>query len=302
MQDNILDPSNAKSQNKKESLFSKLKEEFILIGIENPATQLTSRNLTEFEKEASNILFTPVSCQENYSGNYDNYVAKTLSQIFSLQKLPYEKTLSDPDIYKNYPSKEIKNCLNSNKKLILLDLDETLIHTEFDLTDKNLNAYDTIIRFKDDSDEYHEIGIFLRNGVQKFLTTLNIYFNIGIFTAADKDYADAVIRYLDPNQNIIKFCLYRNNCVNVNDLINIKYLRIIKDIDLKKTVLVDNNMYSFSAQLSNGILINSFYGDKNDVELFNVLEYLVEFILPAEDVREVNEKFFTFKRLSEELQ
>ena len=90
--------------------------------------------------------------------------------------------------------------------------------------------------------------------------------------------------------------------MNVNDLINIKYLKIIKDIDLKKIVLVDNNIYSFSAELSNGILINSFYGDKNDIELFNVLEYLIKFILPADDVREVNEKFFGFNKISEKMQ
>ena len=302
MKDNVLDPSNEKSQNKKDSFFSKIKEEFIIIDGENPVNKANSRNLSQFEKEASNIFFIPLSCQENYSGNYDNYVSKTLSHIFSFKNLPYEKALSNSDIYNNYPSEEIKNCLSSNKKLILLDLDETLIHSEFDLNAQNLNIYETIIRFKDNADEYHKIGIFVRNGTQKFLSVLNNYFNIGIFTASDKDYADAIISYLDPNKNIIKFCLYRNNCVNVNDLINIKYLKIIKDIDLKKIVLVDNNIYSFSAELSNGILINLFYGDKNDIELFNVLEYLIEFILPADDVREVNEKFFGFNKISEKMQ
>ena len=302
MKGNVSDPSNEKSQNKKDSFFSKIKEEFIIIDGENPVTKANPRNLSEFEKEASNIFFIPLSCQENYSGNYDNYVSKTLSHIFSFKNLPYEKAISNLDIYNNYPSEEIKNCLSSNKKLILLDLDETLIHSEFDLNAQNLNIYETIIRFKDNSDEYHKIGIFVRNGTQKFLSVLNNYFNIGIFTASDKDYADAIINYLDPNKNIIKFCLYRNNCVNVNDLINIKYLKIIKDIDLKKIVLVDNNIYSFSAELSNGILINSFYGDKNDIELFNVLEYLIEFILPADDVREVNEKFFGFNKISEKMQ
>ena len=146
------------------------------------------------------------------------------------------------------------------------------------------------------------MGIYVRNGTQKFLSLLNNYFNIGIFTASEKEYADAIIRYLDPNQDIIKFCLYRNNCVNVNDLINVKDLRVIKDIDLKKVVLVDNNMYSFAPQLSNGILINSFYGDKNDVELWNVLGYLIQYIFPADDVRIINEKTFGFKRIMKQME
>ena len=60
-------------------------------------------------------------------------------------------------------------------------------------------------------------------------------------------------------------------------------------------------MYSFAAQLTNGILINSFYENKNDCELFNVLGYLINFILPAEDVREVNEKFFNFQKILNDL-
>ena len=82
-------------------------------------------------------------------------------------------------------------------------------------------------------------------------------------------------------------------------------MRIFKDIkddDLKKIVLIDNNIYSFSVQLSNGILINSFYGDKNDNELSNVLGYLLQFILPADDVREINEKIFGFKRIIEHIE
>ena len=94
-----------------------------------------------------------------------------------------------------------------------------------------------------------------------------------------RDYANAIIRYFDPNKTIFKFGLYRYDCVNVNDLICIKDLRIIENIDMKKIILIDNNIYSFANQLNNGILINSFYGDKNDIELFNVLGYLFEYIL-----------------------
>lgn len=308
MQEDILEYNLEKVEKPKRSYFSRIKNDFLFNIIDNDISQIKSnRTLTEFEKEASNVFFTPILIQENFSGNYDNYVSKTLNHIFSIKNLPYEKALSNSELYKYFPKKEIMHTLKSNKKLILLDLDETLIHSEHELKDKDLNSFDTIIRFKDkddpsESDEYYEMGIYVRNGTQKFLSLLNNYFNIGIFTASEKEYADAIIRYLDPNQNIIKFCLYRNNCVNVNDLINVKDLRVIKDIDLKKVVLVDNNMYSFAPQLSNGILINSFYGDKNDVELWNVLGYLIQFIFPADDVRIINEKTFGFKRIMKQME
>ena len=65
--------------------------------------------------------------------------------------------------------------------------------------------------------------------------------------------------------------------------------------------MLDNNIYSFSAQLNNGILINSFYNDKNDNELSNVLNYLNNYILPAEDVRKINEQFFGFKKIIDDI-
>ena len=260
-----------------------------------------SNSLNEFEHEASNIFFIPISCKENIPGNYDNYIKLSLNHISCFRNLPFEKALHNENILIN--NKEIQNkikeVLKSNKKLILLDLDETLIHAEYPISENNINDYDTILRFKAENelDEYHELGLYLRNGLKKFLSLLNNYFNIAIFTASDKDYADSIIRYLDPDKTIFKFCLYRSNCINLNDLIYIKDLRVIENINMKKTVLIDNNIYSFSNQLNNGILINSFYGDKSDIELFNVISYLFEYILPSDDVRKVNETFFGFEKI-----
>ena len=53
---------------------------------------------------------------------------------------------------------------------------------------------------------------------------------------------------------MIKLRFYHNNCININDKILIKNLRIIKGIDLKDILFIDNSMHSFSSQLANGIL------------------------------------------------
>ena len=58
-----------------------------------------------------------------------------------------------------------------------------------------------------------KVGIFVRKGAKEFLAEVSKYFEVGIFTASVKEYADAIIDYLDPNQNLIKFRLYRNNCI-----------------------------------------------------------------------------------------
>ena len=80
-----------------------------------------------------------------------------------------------------------------------------------------------------------------------------------------------------------------------------KDLRIFKNVDLKNIILIDNSMYSFATQINNGILINTFIKDRNDNELNNALDYLINYILPAQDVRKVNEEFFNFRQIMKDL-
>lgn len=282
---------------------------------ENSAPKLT--HLDEFKKQSSNICIFPLNIRENRPDNYSNYLETTLTHISQLQHIKFEYALEDPKITEGVP------ILSSNKKILLLDLDETLIHADFEEEFTN-DKYDTIIRFKEkndgkeifkenendstwcgtnevDDENIHSVGIFVRNGVNEFLKEANKYFDIGIFTASVKEYADAVINFLDPENKLIKFRLYRNNCINFNDSFNIKDLRIFKNGNLKNIILIDNSMYSFAAQINNGILINSFFNDKNDSDLSNALEYLTHYILPAKDVREVNEEFFNFKQIMNDI-
>ena len=284
-------------------------------------------NFQSFYDETFKLDFTPISSCENVPGNYDNYLNITLSHIAKMRNIKFNYELESPLLYEDYPIQKIKEISSGDKKVLLLDLDETLIHADFKgifLKDKNIK-YDTMISFYSEEEEEEEeddaktkdddsdsnmtddenkdyskkkilfkVGIFLRPGVKEFLDEASKYFEIGIFTASVKEYADAVINYLDPENKYIKFRLYRNNCVIIGDSLTIKDLRILKNIKLKNVILVDNNIYSFASQLKNGILINSFINDKKDSELSSVLFYLINYIFPADDVREVNEQFFQF--------
>ena len=283
------------------------------------------KELKEFKKQTLSIEFNPLGSRENYPGNYDNYIQTSLIHISQLRKLRFDYALSNKKIYEGVPDYTNKK---PDKKILLIDLDETLIHSDFSLeylNDKKVK-YDTIIKFKDTESDFEEnyedyydmrrkklkhelfkeekeykVGVFIRKGAKEFLTEVSKYFVVGIFTASVKAYADAVIDYLDPNKNLIQFRLYRNNCINVNNKIFVKDLRIIKGIDIKDIILLDNSIYSFSAQINNGILVNSFFNDKNDIELYNVLEYLLNFLVKADDVRVINEQFFNFDKIINDL-
>jgi CTD small phosphatase-like protein 2 len=283
------------------------------------------KELKEFKKQTLAIEFNPLGSRENYPGNYDNYIQTSLIHISQLRKLRFDYALSNKKIYEGVPDYTNKK---PDKKILLIDLDETLIHSDFNLeylNDKKVK-YDTIIKFKDTESDFEEnyedyydmrrkklkhelfkeekefkVGVFIRKGAKEFLTEVSKYFVVGIFTASVKAYADAILDYLDPNKNLIQFRLYRNNCININDKIFVKDLRIIKGIDIKDIILLDNSIYSFSAQINNGILVNSFFNDKNDIELYNVLEYLLNFLVKADDVRVINEQFFNFDKIINDL-
>ena len=66
-----------------------------------------------------------------------------------------------------------------------------------------------------------------------------------MFTASHKFYADVVLDYLDPNNELIHHRLYRDSCFQTEDGVYIKDLRIIKNRTLKDMVIVDNAVYSF---------------------------------------------------------
>ena len=284
------------------------------------------RELKEFKKQAMALEFNPLCSRENYPGNYDNYIQTALTHISQLRKVRFDYALSNKKLYEGVP--DFTNELKPDKKILLIDLDETLIHSDFSLeylNDKKVK-YDTIIKFKETESDFEEnyedyydmrrkklkhelfneekeykVGVFIRKGAKEFLTEVCKYFIVGIFTASVKEYADAVIDYLDPDKSLIKFRLYRNNCINLNDKIFVKDLRIIRGVDIKDIILLDNSIYSFSAQICNGILVNSFFNDKNDIELYNVLNYLLSFLVKADDIRVINEQFFNFDRIINEI-
>jgi Dullard-like phosphatase family protein len=113
-----------------------------------------------------------------------------------------------------------------------------------------------------------------------------------VYTASHQSYADSVLNYLDPSGEFIKYRLYRHNCVEIHEdgeKLYIKDLRIIKNIDLKDMIIIDNSVLSFSFQLENGIPILPYYDNKEDNELRFLMNYLNN-IASVTDLRTENKK------------
>ncbi len=91
----------------------------------------------------------------------------------------------------------------------------------------------------------------------EFLAKMSKLFEIVIFTAGTKAYADAIIDSIDTSHSI-SFRLYRNH-ITLHEGASLKDISKLGR-DLSKTIIVDNLSSNFRLQPDNGVLINSWYG------------------------------------------
>lgn len=94
------------------------------------------------------------------------------------------------------------------------------------------------------------------------------------------------MNYLNSKHKIIQHILTRKHCLETKNGMMIKDLRIIKNRDLSKIVLVDNFAHSFGLQLENGIPILAYTNNKKDNELLGLTKFLNQ-IKDVSDVRPV---------------
>jgi CTD small phosphatase-like protein 2 len=270
------------------------------LSIEKQHESIISDEMNEKSSEVSSNTheiqtnFYYIDPSYNHKGNYNNYILQALYSILNMQK-------TNENIQERLSSL-IKIILPelTYKKTIVLDIDETLIHADCDY---NFKDHDAIIRFiSNDINKEIIVPLIFRPGLFQFLENLSYNFEIISFTASKKEYADAVLNCIDPEGKIFKCRLYREHCIKGNDgKIFIKDLSIFANRKIENIVIVDNSLYSFANQLSNGILVNSFYGDKTDLELYNLYHYLEQFILRSSDTRIINEQVFRFSQTYQSL-
>lgn len=163
----------------------------------------------------------------------------------------------------------IKLKSSKKKKLLLLDMDETLLHAAslVDIYQNQIygkNTVPTFITSFIDQGKLIEFGVFVRPFFKEMLARLVSLFEICVYTASEKSYADAILDQLDPKRLYFKQRLYREQCTFIkvdNKQVYVKDLRCIKDYDLSSIVIVDNSLLSFSLHVDNGIPISNFFND-----------------------------------------
>lgn len=189
---------------------------------------------------------------------------------------------------------------DSDKLTLVLDLDETLVHcsvTQMLPCDLNLS-----LALPGREDSPFNVSVRWRPYLFTFLQHIKDKYEVIVFTASQKIYADALLDVMDPTKTIIKHRLFRESCRWVNG-------NFIKDLDvlgrdLSKTIIVDNAPQAYGFHVSNGYPIAGWYDDPNDQSLFYLLQFLEQELIGISDVRKVikskfplHQRVFRYKEL-----
>ena len=167
------------------------------------------------------------------------------------------------------------------KKTLILDLDETLVHSAFTPFSRKS---DIVLNINIEGED-RTLYVLKRPYVDKFLYEMSSLYEIIIFTASISPYANPLLDELDKNK-FIKYRLFREHCTFDNG-IYIKDLKIF-DRKINNMIIIDNNPISYDNNIENGIPILSWYENSNDNELLKLiplLKYLSNPIVP--DVRNI---------------
>ncbi|ONM40039.1 CTD-phosphatase-like protein [Zea mays] len=255
--------------------------------LSNSDDAVLADNVTTDPDETSLYLRTkPTDSETESSSDAGDVETEYLDQKLLSRCLP---DLMDVDS----PNHLLKTPVRTKHVTLVLDLDETLVHSTLDQCDSADFTLEVFFNMKN-----HTVYVKKRPYLKVFLEKVAQMFELVIFTASQRIYAEQLIDKLDPDGKYISRRIYRESCI-FSDGCYTKDLTIL-GIDLAKVAIVDNtpqveslsNVYKvFQLQVDNGIPIKSWFDDPADQELIELLPFL-ESLVDSDDVRPIISKAF----------
>jgi carboxy-terminal domain RNA polymerase II polypeptide A small phosphatase len=155
-------------------------------------------------------------------------------------------------------------------KLLILDLDETLIHARKDKLSIDPNF------------QFDQYNIYKRPHLDSFLIEISQHFTLGIWSSADDVYVNGIVELIKPESLNFEIIWGRSKCTLKRDLTYDEFYFEKKLDKLKKKgfrleqiIIVDDTPAKARSNYGNAVYIQEFNGDENDDELKHLLTYLL---------------------------
>ncbi|KAK8853191.1 hypothetical protein IAR55_003893 [Kwoniella newhampshirensis] len=164
------------------------------------------------------------------------------------------------------------------RKCLVLDLDETLLHSSF----KSLPSADYIVPVEIES-QIHNVYVIKRPGVDHFLKEMGKIYEIVVFTASLSKYADPVLDMLDIH-HVVTHRLFRESCYNHKG----NYVKDLSQLgrDIETSIIIDNSPASYIFHPNNAVPVSTWFNDPHDTELTDLCPFLAD-LATVDDVRGV---------------
>jgi TFIIF-interacting CTD phosphatase-like protein len=207
------------------------------------------------------LFFYNASCYQNQQRSSITTQSKETKETNTLKKSRTNRT-DNRKIAKKEEEKKVEipepfiSEPMTREFCLVLDIDETISHT-----------------MKLSFGNY----FLLRPGVIHLIRKLYHFFEIDIFTAAIKRYADNIVDKLDPNDEYINYRFYREHCIYEGTKTVKKLVRMGRE--LNKIIFVDNIKYNAKYNMDNLYHVSSWKDDVYDEEMIKLQDLLIEIIV-----------------------
>ncbi len=160
--------------------------------------------------------------------------------------------------------------MNGNPKpLLVLDLDETLVHT----LEKPLSRPADL--------QVCGFHVYLRPHLREFLVAMQEVFDLAVWSAGSSDYVEPTVEKLFAGLNAPLFVWSSRRCTRrfdheVHDVYYIKDLRKVKKkgFDLRRVLIVEDLERNCERNFGNAVYVRAFEGCSEDSELKSLAAYL----------------------------
>ncbi|KAG2132777.1 HAD-like domain-containing protein [Suillus clintonianus] len=165
---------------------------------------------------------------------------------------------------------------HTGKKCLVLDLDETLVHSNF----RAIPDPDFIVPVEIEH-HWHNMYVQKRPGVDEFLRQMGQMYEVVVYTASLGSYADPVMDYLDINKTV-SHRLFRESCFRYRG----NYVKDLSQLGrpMADTIIIDNSPASYIFHPTNAVPISSWFNDPHDTELIDICPLLAD-LHDTKDVR-----------------